>query len=260
VVDSITPTSTTVHQGDNFNFSFVVKDIGAGDVHFASWAGLFLDGATTNLLGTSSQIGPMSAGGPVTASSSFSTAGLGLGDHTLTVKADFWNDATNIPNNGNNDVIESNENNNSTTIHFTVTAAVPHAQSFAANGPLTISAGQTVEISSSYSGAVTFAADTGTLRLDDPASFAGTVAGMTGQDTIDFADIDPGKVQQPIFNGDSSGGTLHVTDGAHPADIALLGNYMASAFVASSDSHGGTSVIDPPAPGGVQPLVTPPHG
>jgi hypothetical protein len=52
----------------------------------------------------------------------------------------------------------------------------------------------------------------GTLKLDDPASFAGTVAGMTGQDTIDFADIDPAKVQPPSY--DPANGTLHVTDGA----------------------------------------------
>jgi hypothetical protein len=34
---------------------------------------------------------------------------------------------------------------------------------------------------------------------------------------------------------------------------------MASVFVPSSDGHGGTSVVDPPALGGVQSLVTPPH-
>jgi hypothetical protein len=43
----------------------------------------------------------------------------------------------------------------------------------------------------------------------------------------------------------------------HKADIALIGNYMASVFVPSSDGHGGTSVVDPPALGGVQPLVAP---
>jgi hypothetical protein len=34
---------------------------------------------------------------------------------------------------------------------------------------------------------------------------------------------------------------------------------MASVFVASSDGHGGTAVMDPQAVSGVQPLVTPPH-
>ena len=123
----------------------------------------------------------------------------------------------------------------------------------------TIAAGATVELPSAYADSVTFAGSTGTLRLDDSASFNGTVADMTGQDTIDFADIDPTKAKQPSFAGNSSGGTLTVSDGVHNANIALLSNYVASVFVAQSDGHGGTSVVDPPALGGVQPLITPPH-
>jgi hypothetical protein len=122
-----------------------------------------------------------------------------------------------------------------------------------------VGAGETVEVGSAFSDSVTFAGNSGTLKIDDSASFAGTVVGMTGRDTIDFADIDPTKVQPPSFSGDSTSGTLTVSDGAHSASIALLGNYMASVFVASSDGHGGTSVVDPPALGGVQPLITPPH-
>ena len=45
----------------------------------------------------------------------------------------------------------------------------------------------------------------------------------------------------------------------HTANIALLGNYMASTFVAGSDGHDGTTVVDPALVGGVQPLITPPH-
>jgi hypothetical protein len=61
------------------------------------------------------------------------------------------------------------------------------------------------------------------------------------------------------MNATSAGGTLHVTDGMHQANIALLGNYLASTFTTSSDGHGGTAVIDPAVLGGVAPLVTPPH-
>jgi hypothetical protein len=51
-----------------------------------------------------------------------------------------------------------------------------------------------------------------------------------------------------------------VTDGSHTANIALLGNYLASTFVPSSDGHGGTSVIDPPAAGSNQTAhLTQPH-
>ena len=60
--------------------------------------------------------------------------------------------------------------------------------------------------------------------------------------------IDPTHVQAPIYSGDASGGTLTVTDGSHTAQIALLGNYLASTFVASSDGHGGTMVVDPALP------------
>jgi hypothetical protein len=70
---------------------------------------------------------------------------------------------------------------------------------------------------------------------------------MTGSDTIDFADINFASVQSPGYSGNSSGSTLTVTDGTHTAAIVLLGNYLASTFVASSDGHGGTSVVDPPA-------------
>ena len=67
---------------------------------------------------------------------------------------------------------------------------------------------------------------------------------MAGNDTIDFADIDPTKVQQPSYSSDASGGTLTVTDGTHTANIGLLGNYMASTFATSSDGHGGTNLVD----------------
>jgi hypothetical protein len=82
---------------------------------------------------------------------------------------------------------------------------------------LAVEASKTLEITSAFAGTVAFAADSGTLKLDNSASFAGTVAGMIGQDTIDFADIDFNKVHQPGYSGDASGGMLTVTDGTHTA-------------------------------------------
>jgi hypothetical protein len=137
---------------------------------------------------------------------------------------------------------------------FTATGGAQTQQNF-----VTIPAGGSVEIGPASSDVAIFAGKTGTLKLDNSASFFGTVAGMTGQDTIDFADIDPSKVQRTSFSGNSSGGMLTVTDGMHTANIALLGNYLASIFVPSSDGHGGTTVVDPQVLGGVQPLITPPH-
>ncbi|QOZ34391.1 AIDA repeat-containing protein [Bradyrhizobium sp. CCBAU 53421] len=111
----------------------------------------------------------------------------------------------------------------------------------------TIVPGGTLELTGASNAAVTFQGSTGTLKLDNSASFAGTVAGMTGSDAIDFANISFANVQTPSFSGNASGGTLTVTDGTVTASIALLGNYMASTFTTSSDGHGGTLVVDPPA-------------
>jgi hypothetical protein len=124
----------------------------------------------------------------------------------------------------------------------------------------TITAGTTVEIKSAYTGNVTFASSTGTLQLDRSRSFSGTVAGMSGQDTLDLRDVSFATVQTPTFSGTSSGGTLTVTDGTHTANIALLGNYLASTFVASSDGHGGTDIVDPAlASSGQQGTLAQPH-
>ncbi len=67
---------------------------------------------------------------------------------------------------------------------------------------------------------------------------------MTGRDTLDLRDLNPGAVQTPMYLGTSPAGTLTVSDGIYSANIALSGDYLASTFVASSDGHGGTSVIE----------------
>jgi hypothetical protein len=128
-------------------------------------------------------------------------------------------------------------------------------------GNATISGSSQFEFGAASNEKVTFASGaTGTLVLDDSQHFNGTVAGLTDLNTLDLRDIDPNNVQTPTYlNATSSGETLHVTDGTHTANIALLGNYLASTFTASPDGHGGTNLVDPQMLGGVQPLVTPPH-
>jgi hypothetical protein len=134
----------------------------------------------------------------------------------------------------------------------------PWSAPFTVSDPTTIGAGETLALSSAYSGQISFSADTGTLQLDHAASFAGTVAGMAGNDAIDFADIDPTNVETPSYSGNVSGGTLNVTDGTHTASIALLGNYLASIFVASGDGHGGINVVQH-APADTSTLVVQPQ-
>jgi hypothetical protein len=52
---------------------------------------------------------------------------------------------------------------------------------------------------------------------------------------------------------------LTVEDGAHVATIALLGNYMATSFVLSTDGHGGTLVTEKMQVVQPQPTLTHPH-
>jgi hypothetical protein len=113
--------------------------------------------------------------------------------------------------------------------------------------PHTIADGATLEIANGASGKVTFAGAAGTLQLDSPLSFSGKVADFGGQDQIDLVDVAFGAHTTLGFaeNG-TTGGELKVSDGIHAANIALLGNYMASTFAIASDGHGGTLITDVP--------------
>jgi probable HAF family extracellular repeat protein len=127
--------------------------------------------------------------------------------------------------------------------------------------PPAIGAGETLTFGSAFADTVSFLSDTGTLKLDDPSSFAGTVAGLHGQDAIDLAGIGfgTGSTLGYAANADNSGGTLSVGDGVHTVNIALLGSYMASTFAAASDGHGGTLISEAAHASTQTPIVTQPH-
>ncbi|HLH98031.1 MAG TPA: NF038122 family metalloprotease [Xanthobacteraceae bacterium] len=119
--------------------------------------------------------------------------------------------------------------------------AGPTGGSYAINGT------QALALFGSSTANVTFAANsTGTLALYDSQAFNGTIAGLNQQNRLDLSDINFATIQTPMFSGDSAQGTLEVSDGTHMAALTLLGNYMASSFVATSDGHGGTIITDPP--------------
>jgi hypothetical protein len=114
-------------------------------------------------------------------------------------------------------------------------------------GTLVIGAGATVELTGPYSGTITFAGSSGTLTNDHSANFSGKIAGQLAVgDVIDLADITAGANATITYSGNNSPGTLTVGDGIHTASISLLGNYSLANFTASSDGHGGTSIVDPP--------------
>jgi Bacterial Ig-like domain len=118
-----------------------------------------------------------------------------------------------------------------------------------ASGNFTITGNSEIELFGASDASVIFApGSAGTLRFDHSSTFAGTVAGLALGNYLDLADIAFKSNTAPAYtpNGGNTGGTLKVTEGASSVNIALLGNYLASSFVASSDGHGGTLVTDPP--------------
>ena len=115
------------------------------------------------------------------------------------------------------------------------------------NADATIADDSVLKVDTSDSGSrFTFDGPSGTLLLDDAATFAGTVAGFAAQDRIDLAHFDfSDRTTLSYFeNSDHTGGTLSVTSGSHIANIAFLGGYTAASFVASSEGHGGTLIAE----------------
>jgi hypothetical protein len=114
-------------------------------------------------------------------------------------------------------------------------------------GSYTIAGTSELELFGASEANLTFGAgSTGTLELDDPSQFSGTVAGLALGNYIDLSGLAYLGNNSPAFHSTGNNtGTLAVTEGASTINIALLGNYLASSFVASSDGHGGTLVTDP---------------
>ena len=108
-----------------------------------------------------------------------------------------------------------------------------------------VAEGATVEIDGPGTQTVTFTGTTGTLTIDHALAFTGQISGLAGSDALDLADVSYGGATTATFLGDTTGGTLTITDGTHTADIALQGDYLSSTWTLSSDGNGGTTVIDP---------------
>ena len=116
------------------------------------------------------------------------------------------------------------------------------------NAPANIASGTVLEVKAADSGEVTFAGPTGTLWLDHPGSFTGEVASFGAQEGIDMPGITFGARTTLGYaeNKSDTGGTLTVKNGAEVAKVALLGNYIATDFVAAADGHGGTLITENP--------------
>ena len=110
--------------------------------------------------------------------------------------------------------------------------------------------GATFELAAADSGSVPSAGSKGTLNPDGTSlperasNCATAVSGPGAQSVIDLPEIAFGAQTTLGYLSDShwTGGKISVGDGMQNANIALLGNHMASSFAMASDGHGGTMV------------------
>ena len=95
---------------------------------------------------------------------------------------------------------------------------------------------------------VFIAGSTGQLRLTDWSGFTGKVQGLSlsGDNTINLTAFTLTGAKAS-YSGTTTAGVLTVSNATQTATIHLIGNYTASSWSLTSDSHGGVIVKDPPA-------------
>ncbi|WP_456780966.1 hypothetical protein [Bradyrhizobium sp. USDA 3315] len=117
------------------------------------------------------------------------------------------------------------------------------------SGGALISGAGTIEFGAASAAGVTFdVTAAGHLILDDAFHFSGTVSGLDGNDDIDLKGISFGANTAVSFaeNQAGTGGTLTVSDGAHTANIVLLGQYDPAGFAEKADTTNGTVITYDP--------------
>jgi hypothetical protein len=113
------------------------------------------------------------------------------------------------------------------------------------NGSALISGSATLEFAASSAEKVVFAAGSaGTLALDHAMDFSGMVSGLTAGSHLDLLDFNFANAPALSYtaNTNGSGGTLSISDGAHVANIALLGQFDPAGFQAGVDHGTGTMI------------------
>lgn len=101
----------------------------------------------------------------------------------------------------------------------------------------------TLELDGAVSEGVAFQGSVGILRLDQVASFKGSISGFSGQDSILVANAQYGAVTGYSYAGSTTSGVLTVTQGASSFSLAFTGSYTTGNFAFSAGVQPGTLAI-----------------
>jgi len=110
-----------------------------------------------------------------------------------------------------------------------------------ANGTAMIKGSGIVDFAEPSSANVVFGAGSaGTLKLEDSFHFDATISGFSGADAIDLMDVNAATAAISYHqNAQGTGGVLTISDGAHSAQLSLIGHYSADNFAIVPDRvHG----------------------
>ena len=107
-----------------------------------------------------------------------------------------------------------------------------------------ISGSATFEFAAASTENLSFAAgSTGILALDHGFDFSGIVSGIAPGNHLDLLDFNSNATTlNYAANADNTGGTLSLSDGAHIANISLLGQYDPTGFQTQADMTMGTLI------------------
>jgi VCBS repeat-containing protein len=227
IVSSITPNATSVTQGQTFGFSYVIQDNSSAPVTVSTSAGIYLDGQRIK----SDAIGAISANGTNPGSDSFSTAGLSVGQHTLTVKADD----TQLVNEG------SNENNNASSLTFNVTGVSQNHSPVITSKPTTATVTEFVGKPSGTHQAIGTITFTDLDLTDIHTASASKTFGASGFPSDFF--IQPATIAATGNGTGAVNWTYSISDSA--IDKLAAGQVVPQVFTLTiDDGHGGTASQD----------------
>ena len=226
-VASIAPNATSVTQGQTFAFSYMIQDNSSAPVTVNTSTGIYLDGQRIK----SDTTGTISANGSTPGNDSFSTAGLSVGQHTLTIAADD----TQLVNEGNN------EGNNTRSLTFNVTGVSQNHSPVITSTPTTAVVTEFVGKPSGTHQAIGTIAFTDLDLTDIHTASALKTSGASGFPADFF--IQPATV---AATGDGTGAvtwTYSISDSA--IDKLAAGQVVPQVFTLTiDDGHGGTASQD----------------
>ena len=101
-----------------------------------------------------------------------------------------------------------------------------------------------IELTGAASGAVKFDNGVGTLILDAPATFSGTIAPSAG-DVIMLDNTALGAITGKTYNGNAAGGILTLQEGTASQSLTFVGHYTVDSFALFSGPQ--TLSSDPPS-------------